>query len=253
MITMSMIEDDHDLREERNLNEIIQKSSDLSIELGINDPLQLCNLYSYLLFNGILSNKKDFHLIERERCYHAEDIILGQGDDFAVSDMLEFLLTKREFENYSPVVILDYNNIKYKDESNIPKSKISYPRKNNTLYKHAVNLVIDKEKNRHFVYDTSLGLLLRVKSANWLEVINGSGKMKLEYPLSNMFYLDLDSIETLQLISKISKLSHPSSSEFKESCERDLEMFKQNEPLIKCFRDDIEQNISQICKSRNHL
>ena len=96
-------------------------------------------------------------------------------------------------------------------------------------------------------------MLLRVKSANWLEVINGSGKMKLEYPLSNMFYLDLDSIETLQLISKISKLSHPSSSEFKESYERDLEMFKQNEPLIKCFRDDIEQNISQICKSRNHL
>lgn len=232
------------LEVKNNLNQIVEKIAKLSQELNIDDALSSCNLYSYLLFNGILSVDGKFTIERYGNHYKVENIILGLGDSCSVSKMLEMLLTKREFENYSPVALLRPNKIDTNCELNIQKIKVSYPTLQNVYYYHPVNLVIDRHNNNQFVYDTSLGLLMYVKNSKRLQLINGYGSMELSYQTSNIF----DKSRTSEFFSMVSMLKKPSKKEFIETFNNDLELFDKNSALIDDFKDDIKENITGICK-----
>ncbi len=242
--------DKKELNIENHLGQIMEKSAKLSQELNINDALSCCNLYSYLLFDGVFSQKRIFQLEERGSNYYPENIVLGKGDSFAISDMLEMFLTKREFENYSLTALLDYSDINVNYEPKITKCRMTYPAIQDALYHHSVNLIVDKEKNNHFVYDASSGLLLKVKNSKKLELINGKGNMLLSYPVSNIFDSgSFDMGRTPEFLKNISKKESPSRDLFIKTFEDDIKTFKQNQNLTKDFRDDIEENIIEICKS----
>lgn len=242
--------DKQELESERHLNKIIEKEVKLSQELNINDALSCCNLYTYLLFGGVFSEDGTFHLEERGNKYPAEMIMLGCGDSYAVSDMLEMFLTKMEFENYSPEVLLDYEKLKIDYEPKLIKHKISYPMIQGALYHHPVNLVLNKDNNSHFVYDASLSALLSVKNNKKLQLVNGKGSMNLSYPLSNVFDSGtFDMKETPNFLTLVSKMKGVSKEVFIQTFEENINTFKKNKNLIREFKDDIESDVLGVCKS----
>lgn len=242
--------DKKELNIENHLGQITEKYVKLSKELNINKALSYCNLYSYLLFDGIFSKNGVFQIEVRGNRYPVEMIGLGFGDAFSISDLLEMLLTKREFENYSPTAILDYDKIRVDFEPRIIKRKISYPMVQGVSYGHPVNLVVDRKNNNHFVYDASLSSLFKVNNSKKLQLINGKGNMKLSYPTSNIFDSgSFDMEETPKFLNEISKMKSISREEFIETFKDDIKTFEQNQNVIKVFRDDIEENIIGICKS----
>lgn len=240
-------DDEETIKIESNMRKIIDKTAKLSSELKIDNPLSDCNLFSYLLFNGIYSGNEEFYLEECGSKYPEEMITTGIADSYAISDMLELFLTKTEVENYAMTAFLKYDKISQNYEPDIVKRKISYPKVKSGRYYHAVNLVVDKKSNAHFVYDASMSLLLRVKNNQTLQVINGKGNLGLSYPDSNVFGAgSFDMGKTPSFLREVNKMKYPTKEKFIEVFQRDIELFRQNEKLIKSFKDDIQENVNEI-------
>ena len=246
---LDVISDKNELVIEANIEKILKKTIGLSSDLGVASALSFCNLYTYLLFGGYYSLDGKFYLEENGYNYYKENIVLGKADVYAMSDMLEMLLTKKGVENYSPTVFFNYDRIHQTYEPPIKKNKLCYARLQHVRYLHPVNLIIDKDEDKHFVYDTSTGLLLRLKNKHKIELINGKGSMDLEYPISNIFDAgSFDMGRSPKFLSSVSKMDFPSEQEFKEIIESDIQYFDENKDLLDDFRDDIIENVSMVSK-----
>lgn len=230
----------------KNLGLIVDKTIKLSDELKLEQPLSFCNLYSYLLYNGFYSDDKNFTK-QNFGELPASSICLGVGDEYAICDMLELLLTKKEIQNYSFLGNFNPSNITLNPTFDVNKKEVKMPIKK-SYELEPLNLIIPN-KTMHFIYDASLMTVLRVINNKEINLVTGEGKMYLNYPNSNIFGdMKQDNGKSAKLFFKISKVPSIKRKLCVSLFEEDLIKFKDSDSLINDFYSDIKDNINAVCK-----
>lgn len=230
----------------KNLDEMVDKTVNLSDELKLEETLSFCNLYSYLLYNGYFSYDKNFTK-QNFGELPASSICLGTGDEYAISDMLELFLTKKEIQNYSFLANYSPSKITINPIFDVNKKEVNMPGKGNYRLE-PLNLIIPS-KTEHFIYDPSLMAVLRVLNNREITLVNGEGKMYLNYPDSNIFGdMKQDNGKSNKLFYKTSKIPSCKRKLCIQLFEDDLIKFKDANSLIENFYTDIHPNIENVCK-----
>ena len=247
-------------KEEIELKEIYYKSREifksvtlLANEMNLESALSLCNLYLYLLYSGNLSINGEFKQeINNIKDDGAPNLMLGYGCCRNIYDGLETLLNINNIESYKLVTKFNSNLISYKYDPILNKKNNIFDFKISNLFEkyqdstHCLNLVIDED--RYFVYDVTLGLLLKLKK-NRLKVINGTGNMKILLPNCNFKdHIGTRFDKTKEYLKNIEKKECYNAKEFESVFKKDLVNFKDNDSLIKSFYEDSHKNIEFICK-----
>lgn len=183
-------------------NEIEQKYSSLltymvtlSKELNLENSLELCILYTYLLWNGYLSKDKKFEFnskgIQRLEGLYYADIMSGSGVCLNISDMLKDFLLQSNYQSammmnhYNKNTQIDYRiDIQKKlGEEEITGyrkilSEVRLARKAN----HVFNLIEDNDGI--YIFDATNLMLHSIINPYMSNLINGNGKYKL-FPYSS--------------------------------------------------------------------
>lgn len=245
------------------LQNILKTYKVLSSELNINDPLELCILFTYLLWNGYFSVSKEHTYELKKRLLltglNSFDIIKGHGVCLAYSELLDYFL--KECNKSSALLYCEVPTKKgqivrgytpdIKRNINVgiigrTISKSAAPMLKGVTSKfgnHAVTLVEDDDKL--YVYDTTNLYVLNIINPNTASIINGQGEFSIK-PLNSIisssdYLLDDHIIERL-ITKEINKAFD--DDQIIEYFDRTLEIVKRNNVLIEdaynCIHNDLE-------------
>lgn len=234
--------------------EILEKTKALSKELGLNNSLELCNLFTYLLWCGYFSKEKHLEYNPKGRKnipgLYFTDIMSGRGVCLNFSYMLTDFLNQFD---YSSATLANYfpkgckKDYRVDINRNMPKKSFNLFR---TLDKkglenygnHAFNLV--RENNELYIYDATALMLLHPSNKDNAIIINGRGTLYLKPYISYGINFQEKSIPTLDLL--VQKNSFPvlyDREDFIATWEMCLELFRENIQLLDDFYSEIENNI----------
>jgi len=257
-------------------NDIFDKCVLLTKKLGIDNPLDIANLYTALIWNGYFSvNKKynfdDYSNLLRITSFYEFDIIFGKGNCLSNSFFISKLLNKHGIKSF-PIHNL-INDSKIENYSfdfyflTPPKNYIVYDSKENIdifrwyiqkrLGNH-VNVFIDEEKK--FIYDPTNIAMYKVLNKDKAELVTGTGTIDLKLLSSYIFANNDEEKEFLNKFINYEKFDCYTSFDFRKSYSKIKEIFLFEEDLLNEFRieiyDDllfIESDIINILKGNKNL
>jgi len=255
----SKIEDDYGIMKCYYPN-VLDKMKKLSLELGLDNSLELSNLYTYLLWNGYLSKTKHnvYKIEDRKLIYgmYFVDIIDGIGVCLNHADMLKNFLNRC---GYDAALMVNLSDKSAKKDSNISinrninKSKVRTKILNlilnpiiNMVGNHAFTLI--KENGRFYVYDSTNLITLEMKKSCVAEVINGDGTFKLNPYFSWLLNSSSDKgLSVIDSLFEMEDLSFPYTREdFICTTEKNMVLFDDNISLLDDFYDDVRTNLISI-------
>lgn len=248
---------------------LMDKIKRLSQELGLDNSLEISNLFSYLLWNGYFSKIKSNMLTNKgnKGIYSLKyaDIIDGKSSQFSNSEMLKDLLNscdlsatimfnttsvKNKFDIiYKLPIEREIAQVSIKDKI---KSFVSTP-----ITKKIGNStsVLIREKDKVYIYDPTKLALFEVVNAFDANLINGLGTTKL-HPYMSFLYLK-DVVREIMAIDGLFELSDLSSPYSREdiffTSEANIETFKKNIYLLDDFYADTDEERIKISKISDQL
>lgn len=243
---------------EYHYNILLENMIKLSRELNLENSLELCILYSYLLWGGYLSKDKAYEFndkdIQRIDGIHYADIMTGRGVCLNISDMLKDFLNKN---NYKSAIITNHYSKKTKLNYRIDISKKNSEEKQ-TLYKkvleeirlarkadHAFNLIEDN--NGMYIFDSTNLILHNVISPYISKIINGSGKYKMFPYLSYIFCCSKTEREVLDKLLTSDEYNCPyDKTDIIAISETNIELLRNSLYLLEDFYKEVKPNIQAI-------
>ena len=245
-------------------NNIIHNISVLSEELDLKKSLELCMLYSHLLWNGYLSKNKEYKFssngIKRIPGLFFADIIEGKGVCLSNSHMLKDLLVSNE---YNSVLLETHYNLLSKNNYNIDITSTSEEVEKRILtiaeeiikYRkanHVFNLIEDN--NNMYIFDSTNLTIHKIIDKYHTELITGKGSFKI-FPYQS--YMLAETKKETELLDKLITSEDYdflyTKFDIIAAVEVCLEIIKNNLPLIEEFYIEMKQNITEISKEVNKI
>lgn len=180
------------------LQNVLENYKSLSNELNINSPLELCILFTYLLWSGYFSVSKSHTYELKKRLLltglNSFDIIKGHGVCLGYSELLDYFL--KTCENNSALLYCKVPTKKEQIERGytpdikrninvgllgkmICKSATPLLKGITNKYgNHAVTLVEDHDKL--YIYDATNLYVLNIIDENTASIINGKGEFNIK-------------------------------------------------------------------------
>lgn len=205
---------------------ILNIYADLVQKLNLKNSLQICMLFTYLLWNGYFSvNKKHVYtdyMTANIDGLASFDIMNGKGVCLSYSTMLRDFLIVCGYDSANLINSEDAN-IKY---SYMPKifrqtgrikritkfhefiSKIQ----TKNLGNHSFTLV--NENDNLYIFDPTNLALIRITSINEAKVVNGKGTFKLMPDISYACNIPLESTKVLDKLCKNKTFDNPYTEEY---------------------------------------
>ena len=243
-------------------NSLINKISILAKELNMSNSLELCILYSYLLWNGYFSKTKQNIFKSEGRKFitglYFADITDGIGVCLNHADMLKDILNSCD---YTSVILqnsfddttkvnykIDIERKNIKDEHKSLIEKILKIKKAN----HVFNLI--EENNKIYIYDSTNLLLYNIADSNYSSLINGKGKNKL-FPYQSYYFTYSKDEEKLldRLISESDYTSPYTKEDFISTSEVNLEIIRNSITLLDDFYTEARSNIISISEETDKI
>lgn len=262
---------DKDIYGEVNMyySSLLDKTKRLALELGLDNSLEISNLFSYLLWNGYFSKTKSNISTTKDNksIYNLRyaDIIDGKCSQVSNSEMLKDLLNSCDFAATSLFNTISSKNkfdtiYKVPIERQIEESSIKDKIKSlvlSPIYKKVGNssFVLIKEEDKVYIYDPSRLSLFEVTDSFNANLISGLGTTQLHPYLSFPYMKDLTR-ETMAIDSlfKLDDLSSPYNREdFIITSEANIETFKKNIYLLDDFYADTFDERRKISKISDYL
>lgn len=239
-----------ELEDNETYNSILKKGIKLSQELGLSNSLELCILYTYLLWNGYFSTTKvkpfEGKVVSNPFSYNDEKNI---GICLNYSDLLKDFINMSKYS--SAIIVNKPSNIKinYSPEimRNIKVNMLKAMKKNLSFHANlcASNLVIDKEGA--YIYDPTNILLFELENVKKAKLINGEGMCKINSYYTHIYNLSKKSKSTLDYMYFSDNLKSPySRKDFIFSFEMCMELFKDNIKLIYDYYKDIYKELKNL-------
>ena len=177
----------------KNYSEILNKYAKLANDLGLEDSLEICILFTYLLWNGYFSVTKthaynDNNLASIEGAF-AFDIMTGKGVCLNFSTMLRDFLLECGY-NASNLINVDDKESKINYRIPVKRKYIKNKNINVNSTNHLISKIKSKKYGNHvftlvkdgeyiYAYDPTNLLLLDIKNINVAKLVNGKGTYKL--------------------------------------------------------------------------
>ena len=241
---------------------LLDKTKKLALKLGVNNSLEISNLFSYLLWKGYFSKTKQNRYQQSGRknikgLYYA-DIMDGIGVCLNHADMLKDFLNKFDFSaSFLDNRVVPKMDVNYKMPLERCSVKSSILAKGVTflatpLIKKIGNhaFVLIRENDRLYIYDATNLCVFEVDDAFNASLINGKGISEL-HPYFSFINIKDVSKETIALdgLFELDDLSSPySRKDFIVTSENNIEMFNRNISLLDDFYADAFGDISKISK-----
>jgi len=217
-------------------NEILRIYADLAKQMKLDNSLEICIFFTYLLWNGYFSvTKENFYNSNNLASINGAygfDIMTGKGVCLNFSTMLrDFLIacgysaanllniadsTKKM--NYSLPIKRKYVKSKSTNKDNFYSfvNKIKIRKYGN----HVFTLI--KEGKYVYAYDPTNLLLLNIKNINMAKLVNGTGNFKLKPYISKGNNLPKESSKLLNRFYNMSRFENPYSEEYFKQLADDL-------------------------------
>lgn len=247
--------------------DVLQKMRNLAVELGLNDSLELSNLYSYLLWNGYLSKDKKnaFSAQDRNVIFGMffSDVMNGKSVCLNHSDMLKDFLNICGYDAASLITYVGKDvDLDYRARINRDIEDFSLAFKTLNLFmsshskafgNHALTLVRDND--RLVVHDSTNLALFGVKNASSIELINGSGVCKLNPMASCVINSGTESeLRAISGLYEVADFQAPySRKDFIFTSEENVELFNDSIALLDDFYDEVKPSIMGICAVTDEL
>lgn len=240
---------------------ILENSKKLSQELGLKSSLELCNLYTYLLWNGYFSKNKQLKYQTMGRIcvpgISSYTIMNGGGVCLNFSEMLTDFINQFEFSSATLASNLSDNETSYKPKikREIGKVKVNFidnilSHLCKTNFNHAFNLI--KENNKLYIYDPTNLFIAELKNTKEAKLISGIGRFNLNPYYSYCINSSQKSKDTLDLLLDNNSLTIPyNEQDFIEIWEKCIEIFMTNTNLLSDFNYEIMNSIENIANTIN--
>lgn len=202
---------------------IIYSFNNLCTNLNITNTLDICILYTYLLWNGYFSYNHEFiygdNLLDNYNT-HALNIINGVGTCLSISDLLSYILTSLNIKN---AILINKLNNNY----------------------HAYNLILDTNS---FIFDSTNELIFKIEGLNKSTATNYTSNINIERSYS--FINNKTGLHTIdEFVKNINTIKNISTLEINSSYNRLMEIIKNNS--FDYFHMTIQQNLINIKKELN--
>lgn len=248
-----------------NYSIILQNMSNLGKELNISNSLELCILYSYLLWHGYLSKNKEYKFSSNNRklitgLFFA-DIMDGRGVCLDNSEMLKDFLNLCEYncvmlENrYNLFTKLNYKiniNTESEEEVNIKIIQIIESICKSVQANHVFNLIEDNDG--FYIFDSTNLLLQGIINMYSSKLINGEGRFKL-FPYKS--YMLCASHSEIELLDKFIRnpvyISPYQNSDLIAVSEVLLQLLNCSKSLLEDFYNEIIPNINIISEETDKI
>ena len=248
----------------KHYNVILKKYSELASELELENSLEICVLFTYLLWNGYFSiTKQNIYTSDGIRNIygaHCFDIMNGKGVCINFSDMLKDFLIVCGYKSANLINVND-KNLK---ASYIPKITRKKFNNNNSNKKSKENLFLALKKYKYgthmftlvqegkylYAYDPTNFLLLDIQNINVAKLVNGKGTFKLKPYISYATNLPLESRRLLKNFYTTEKFLNPYNKEyFKELFDELVNHLDKNKNVLDIYYNSIKENIRFISNS----
>jgi len=235
---------------------ILENSKKLSQELGLKSSLELCNLYTYLLWNGYFSKDKQLkYQTVGTNCIpgtYPYTIMSGGGVCLNFSEMLTDFINQFEFSSATLASNLsDYEkSYKVKIKRDIGEINVNFIDKilcslNKIDFNHAFNLI--KENNKLYIYDPTNLFIAKLKNTKEAKLIPGIGKFNLNPYYSYCINSSQKSKDTLDLLLDNNSFKCPyTEKKYVQIWNKCIELFLENKCLLNDFYIEIIDNIQNI-------
>lgn len=248
-----------------NYNIILENMLNLSKELDLDNSLELCILFSYLLWYGYLSKNREYKFNPNNKKIipglFFSSIMDGRGVCLHNSEMLKDFLNLCD---YNCVMLESHSKMAIKSEFDIAIKRMCVDKEETKFIKlikiisnmgkpnHAFNLI--KENNNFYIYDSTNLLLLSVINMYKSKVINGKEIFKLFPYKSYMLCADRNEIEILDEFIDNQVYSSPyQTQDLVVTSNVTLEVLRYNRNLLNDFYTEVKPNIMEISKETDKI
>lgn len=263
----TMIEKNQETKKEilTHYKKVLENIKKVALELKLDNTLELCNLYTYLLWNGYFSKEKKltYKAEDRINIYssYSSDIMNGYGVCLNFSDMLTDFIN--EFD-YSSATLVNYMDKSCKiDKSSIKRNKVDP--KESTKFMNALISSITKKTGNHafnlinengklYIYDSTNISISKIINKEKVNLITGTGEILLKPYFSYILNTNDKSVETLDLLHTSKEIISPyTRSEFIIEWQFCMELFQNKKNILDDFYDEIINNILKITEVTNDV
>ena len=248
-----------------NYSSILQNMTNLSKELNLENSLELCLLFSYLLWNGYLSKNKEYIFsdkgIKRIHGLFFADIMNGRGVCLNNSEMLKDFLNLNE---YTSSMLENHYNISTRINYRIDIARTNATNKDSLITtiieelirckkaNHVYNLIEDN--NKLYIFDSTNMLMQKIIRNDKAEMVNGTGEFRLFPYQSHMLCASHDERKLLDKLLTTSEHVCPyTKRDLIITSEVCLEIIKNSTSLIEDFYTEIKPNIDSISKETSKI
>ena len=248
-------------------NEILDNCIKLSLDLGLNNALEMSIMFTYLLWNGYLSKDNEFFFNVSDRLslhgHYAFDIMNGVGVCLNNAVMLTDLLNRN---NVQAATLLNKCNMNIKKDykvEHIERNKSKESKKNLLIQllaypliniisrfsgNHAYTLIRDEK--RLYIYDPTNICLFNINSENKADILCGSGSTIMKPKLSTIV-ADYNQYKLINELHNEELFIGYKEEEFKQILEETINTCYNNLELLNGFRSQIEGSINNISNELN--
>lgn len=244
---------------EEQYKSILTKTKELAHELKLDAALELCNLYTYLLWNGYFSKNHELKFQVQQRNlilgHFPFDIMNGIGVCLNFSEMLTDFINQFDYSSATVVNNVD-TNFKRNYMPSIDRKQTKMDIKNfllSNLFKplskrtgnHAFNLI--NENGNLYIYDATNLSSFVIKDKFNCSILCGEGHAKM-YPLfSYVISRTEKSKASLDVLNEaVDFKDFLSRKEFICTWEENMEKFNANKVLLNDFYAAIHEFVAYI-------
>ncbi len=242
-------------------NEILRKYAVLAKKIGLDNSLEICILFTYLLWNGYFSITKsnvynDNNLASIQGAF-SFDIMTGKGVCLNFSSMLRDFLIECGYNaanllninnenrkiNYRPPIKRKY--VKNKTTDKLTSYSLISKIKSKKYGNHVFTLI--KEGKYVYAYDPTNLLLLNIKNINVAKLVNGEGTFKLKPYISHANNLPIESRRLLKRFYNMSRFENPYCEEyFSEMFDDLVNHLDRNKKILEKYYEWSLENIKVV-------
>lgn len=246
-------------------NSILQNMTILSKELNLENSLELCLLFSYLLWNGYLSKNKEYVFSDKEikriQGLFFADIINGRGVCLNNSEMLKDFLNLNEYtssmlmNHYNPLAKINYRidlTRKKDDKKELLIITLIEELIRRRKANHVYNLIEDN--NKLYIFDSTNMLMQKIIRNDKAEMVNGTGEFRLFPYQSHMLCASPDERSLLDKLLTTRQYEYLyTKRDLIITSEVCLEIIRNSTYLIENFYAEIKNNIDEISKETSKI
>lgn len=245
----------------KHYKEILENTKNIANELGFKNSLELCILYTYLLWNGYFSKDRELKYqikgANRIAGMYSYDIMNGSGVCLNFSDMLTDFINMFDYSAATLASQLNDYERSYEIKINRTLGDFKEPFISKLLNKtvkgvnHSFNLI--NEDNKLYIYDATNLFIAKLKNTKEAIIIPGLGKFNINPYFSYSLNLNQKSKEVLDLLLENEILDSPyNEQDFIAISNKCIELLNSNKSLLNDFYNEIVNNILNIVKTINN-